>query len=295
MSPESLAAESLGIIVCTKRDLIGCMVLNELLPALAGCRVRVLLSNKTRAAEVALPELAEMKFLERDLPLGTVFPLVDRLGGGGRLATFEGLARRFGVSVDIVDNINAPAWVEEVRAFAPDAIISVRFSHIFKRPVFAIPRFGTYNVHPGALPRYAGLFSPFHCLLDGDEGRIGSTLHQVDVGIDTGPVVGVGYLPVDPDRSLLWHVLNAYRPGLERFLAMMAGWRRGEAVRTIPQDYALRDYRSMPDAAAFAAFRARGFRLFDPALYAELMAGFLPPGETGPLDAMGVPCCSAPA
>jgi len=294
-----MTAAPMRIIVCTKRDLIGALVLNELLPALADCRVRVLLSNKTRAAEVALPELAEMKFLERDLPLGTVFPLVDRLGGGGRLVTFAGVTGRFGVAVDIVDDINAPANVELVRAFAPDAIISVRFSHIFKRRVFGIPRFGTYNIHPGALPRYAGLFSPFHCLLDGDCESIGSTLHRVDDGIDTGPVIGVGALPIAPGRSLLWHVLNAYRPGLERFLAMVEGWRRGDLPEPIPQDFSLRHYRSMPDAEAFAAFRARGLHLYDPAEYAEILAGFLPPelqvATASADDDVGGPCCYAPA
>ena len=38
------------LIVCTKRDLAGAIVLNTLLPRLAGCAVTVLLSDKTRAA-----------------------------------------------------------------------------------------------------------------------------------------------------------------------------------------------------------------------------------------------------
>jgi len=270
-------AEPLRIIICTKRDLIGCLILNQLLPRLAGCDLRVLLSNKTRPAEGAVAELAEMKFLERDLPLDTIFPMVDALGGGGRLATFQGLARRFDLTVDVVTGINTPESEELVRAFRPDAIISIRFSHIFKRRIFDIPRFGTFNVHPGALPRYAGLFAPFHCMLDGAPS-IGATLHRVDDGIDTGPVVGIGHLPIDPARSLLWHVANAYWPGLEHFLRMVDAWQSGGAVEAMAQDFSHRLYRSMPDAATFADFRARGFKLYDPAQYAELLAGFLPPG-----------------
>ena len=293
MSP---AVAPMGVIVCTKRDLVGCLVLNRLLPALAGCRVRVLLSNKTRAAETVVPELAEMKFFERDLPLDTVFPLVDALGGGGKLETFAGLGRRFGVAVDVVDDINSPASIALVRDFAPDAIISARFSLIFKRSVFDIPRFGTYNVHPGGLPRYAGLFAPFHCLLDG-ESRIGSTLHRVDDGIDSGPVIGVGELPIEAERSLLWHVLNAYQPGLELFLAMVEAWRRGGRLDPVAQDFSRRRYRSMPDAEAFAQFRAHGFRLTDPAEIAAILGDFLPPGivPAPASDDVGAPCCYAPA
>lgn len=289
------AAAPISLLVCTKRDLVGCLVLNRLLPALSDCRIRVLLSNKTRAAETMVPELAELKFFERDLLLDTVFPLVDGLGGGGRLATFAGLARRFGVAIDVVEDINAPAAIALVQDFAPDAILSARFSLIFRRPVFEIPRFGTYNVHPGALPHHAGLFAPFHCMLDG-EGRIGSTLHRVDAGIDSGPVIGVGELPIDPERSLLWHVLNAYQPGLELFLAMVEAWRRGDQPEPVAQDVSQRHYRSMPDAAAFAAFRAKGFRLTDPAELAAILGDFLPPeiALTPKGDEVGAPCCYAP-
>jgi hypothetical protein len=278
----------LRIIVCTKRDLAGALVLNQLLPRLAGCTVTVLLSDKTRPAEQTVPELVELKYLERGLPIDTLFPLIDRIGGdGGRMATLEGVARRFGVPVTQVDDINSPSAVALVEAFAPDVMVSIRFSHIFKRRVFELPRWGTYNLHPGALPRYAGLFAPFRAMVDGED-RIGCTVHRVDDGIDTGPVVGVGWLPVRSDRSLLWHVVNAYRPGLGLFLGMLDVLGGGGGVEAAPQDFAERRYGSMPDAAGFAAFRARGLRLFDPVEYAALLAEFMPEG-------MGVPSVGSPS
>ncbi len=282
------------IIVCTKRDLIGGLVLNALLPELAGCTVTVLLSDKTRPTEQTVPDLAEMKYLERDLPINTVFPLVDSLGGpGGKLATLAGLSRRFSVAVEVVDDINAPEAVAMVQAFRPDVILSIRFSHIFQAAVFDLPRFGTYNIHPGALPQYAGLFAAFRCMLDGQD-RIGCTLHRVDAGIDTGPVVGIGWLPVQPERSLLWHVANAYAPGLELFYEMLAILRRGGTIHERGQDRSARRYGSLPDAQAFARFRAAGFRLYQPEEYAELLGGFLPTG-LALSNEMGEPCCFARA
>lgn len=281
------------IVVCTKRDLAGTLVLNELLPRLSGCRVLVLLSDKTRAAEQAVPELAELKFLERDLPVDTLFPLVDGMGGGGRLATLEGVAARFGVPVQVVEDAAGPPVQALLHDFAPDLMVSARFSHIFRRPVFEIPRLGTYNIHPGALPHYAGLFAVFRGLLDG-QARIGCSLHRVDEGVDTGPVVGIGWLPVEPGRSLLWHVVNAYRPGLDLFTGMVEALRAGETVTAVPQDRAGRRYRSLPDTADFAAFRARGLRLFDPAEYGKVLAGFMP--DTMVRDGAGrEPCFCARA
>jgi folate-dependent phosphoribosylglycinamide formyltransferase PurN len=297
------------ILLCTKRDLVGALVLNQLMPHLAGDQVMVLLSDKTRPAEKSLPELAEMKFLERDLPLDTLFPLVDRMGvKGAPQATFNGIAARYGTPMHTLSDINCPESEALVRDFAPDLILSVRFSLIFKRPVFDIPPLGTWNVHPGALPRYAGLFAPFRSMLEG-QSRIGCTLHRIDDGIDTGPVVGIGWLPVNRRHSLLWHVVRAYQPGLDLFVDMLAGLRQGRAPQLMMQDGTQRVYVSMPDAAQFRAFADNGLCLSDPDEYREIIAGFLPPGLNLPdavltalepaagkrPDQMGAPCCYARA
>jgi hypothetical protein len=272
------------IIVCTKRDLIGCTLLNEVLPQLSGHHVTVLLSDKTRNAETTVPELGELKYLERDLPIGTLFPMIDRLVETGgdpdwsrpALATFASVPERFGVAVRVMDSITRPETVDLVRSLAPDIIISIRFSHIFRRSVFDIPRFGTFNVHPGELPRYAGLFPSMRTMADGD-AKLGCTLHRVDDGIDTGPVVGIGFEDVHPGRSLLWHIPRTYRPGIALFMEMLKTLERGETVTETVQDPSGRIYASMPDAAAFADFKAKGFRLYDPGEYRDMLAGFLPP------------------
>lgn len=295
-----MTAKPLRILLCTKRDLAGSLILNRLLPRLAGDTVMVLLSDKTRPVENAVPELAEMKFLERELPVDTLFPLADLLGLGERapLVTFNGAAARFGVPVKVVTNINGPDSEALVRDFAPDIIISARFSLIFRANIFNIPRLGTYNVHPGALPRYAGLFAPFRCLVEGSD-RIGCTLHRVDDGIDTGPIVGIGWLPVEPERSLLWHVLNTYQPGLDLLLHMLDDIRLGRPVKVEAQDRSQRQYGSLPDLDAFRAFRQKGTRLYDPVDYMDILRGFLSPGTELPSavsgEGWGASCCCAHA
>lgn len=305
----------MNIVLCTKRDLAGALVLNQLMPHLAGDRVMVLLSDKTRPAEKAQPELAEMKFLERDLPVDVLFPLIDRRGDDGApLATFAGIQSRYGVSFHTLSNINDETALTLLGDFAPDIVLSARFSLIFKQPAFDIARLGTWNVHPGALPHYAGLFAPFRSLVDG-QPAIGCTLHRIDDGIDTGPVAGIGWLPTDPARSLLWHVVNTYRPGLELFLALLDDLRHGRDPALTRQDRAQRQYLSMPAADQFAAFHAKGLRLSDRDEFLDIVAGFLPPGMAVPAavtealdaieaappgtaataDKVGAPCCCAHA
>ncbi|MGE4280739.1 MAG: formyl transferase [Magnetospirillum sp.] len=291
------------VVLCTKRDLAGALVLNQVLPKLVGDEVVVLLSDKTRPVEKDVPELAEMKFLERDLPVDTLFPLIDRDPcPDTALATFEGVVARYGVEMRVVDSINDAETEEFLRAFAPDIMLSARFSLIFRRNVFDIPRYGTYNVHPGALPRYAGLFAPFRCMLEGGDS-IGCTLHRVDDGIDTGPIIGIGWLPVDPSRSLLWHVVNTYGTGLELFFHMLDGLRRGEEPQPQIQDSSQRAYGSLPGAEAFAAFHQKGLKLFDPQEYMEILHGFVPEHSYSHIEAVAgaatdkvrASCCCAHA
>ncbi|CAA7621434.1 Methionyl-tRNA formyltransferase [Magnetospirillum sp. LM-5] len=295
----SQAKKGLRILVCTKRDLAGAMVLNQVLAHLAGDQVMVLLSDKTRPVENAVPELAEIKFLERDLPIDTIFPLIDATGDDTcHHATFDGLARRYGIPIQVVADINGPEGESLVRAFAPDIILSARFSLIFKPNIFEIPPLGTYNVHPGALPRYAGLFAPFRCMLDGAK-RIGCTLHQVDRGIDTGPIAGIGWIDIDPARSLLWHVTQTYRPGLELFFQVLDGLREGRQPVLTQQDRSQRAYGSLPGADSFKDFAAKGLRIYDPADYLEELRSFVPEALHARIDhlahtaakGVGASCC----
>ena len=272
--------QSLRIVLCTKQDLVGALILNHLLPLLAGHQIRILLSNKTRDAECSIAELAQLKYLERDLPVGTMFPLVDALEGRhGTKLTFKGLAKTYQVPIDVVGDVNHPQCVADLAAFAPDIILSVRFSSIFRAPVIALPRIGILNIHPGALPHYAGLFPSFRALLN-DDPRIGASLHWVDASIDGGPLLGIAWTPTDPAKGLLWHVFKSYYGGLDLFLDMLPRLAAGEAVEGLVQDASQRVYRSLPKADSVAEFVRRGLIWFDPAEYAQTLGLFLPDGIT---------------
>ncbi|MFI0975980.1 formyl transferase [Streptomyces sp. NPDC021093] len=274
------------ITVCTKRDLPGCVALNHLLPGLAGHRVQVLMSEVDRAGEHSVPELARLKRFERDVPNRALFERLDALEAPpGRLLSFGHLGRRYGLRCRSVREINKGDGLWLLREFAPDLIISVRFSLIFRDEVLSLPRLGVLNVHPGELPRYAGLFSPFWSLLEGQES-IGCTVHWIDAGIDTGPVLGLGRLPVDPARSLVWHVAHTYPQGVAALLNVLPEVLAGRTVPSLRQDGRKRCYRSLPGVRDIAAFHDRGLRLIAPGDHRELLGPFTTvetPRAVGPL------------
>lgn len=263
------------ILFCTKNDIFGAVILNKILPQLKDHQVKVLLSDKTRAEENSVPELVEEKFLERDFPLNLIFPLIDAQPLCGELLTFEGCARQFNVSISTTLNINNAESEKMIRDWAPDIIVSARFSLIFKSNIEKIPPLGIFNIHPGALPGYAGLCAPLRGLLHGDP-QLGCTLHQVDEGIDTGPIYAVAYLKAQPEKSVFGHIAQLYQLGLENLLRLLADFSSGRKPELKVQDPAAFRYFKLPDTQAFDTLRTLGVEPVNYEIYSELISQFIP-------------------
>ena len=268
------------LLVCTKRDLHGARLLNRLLPSLTGHElVGVWLSDKQRPAEAELPELAELACLERHLPVDLLFPLVDALppalADTAPAASFHGLARRHGVNLSVFDEL--PDAATRLAALAPDLVIVARFSHLFDAAALAVPRFGLLNLHPGHLPRYAGLHAPLRSVLEG-ETQLACSVHWITAGIDDGPLVAVHRTPFDPAGGLYTQIGELYALALPTVQAVIAACAAGERPPGTPQDRRLRRYRSLPGPDDFRAFAARGLRLWQADAYRAQLSAFLPPG-----------------
>lgn len=272
------------IAICAKLDLFGAIALNHLLPRLAGHNVAVFYSNKRRNDEVAVPELARLRLIERDLPLGVLFPLIEQAPPlSPAFRTFRQLAEAYGLTGTILTNLRADGDRPLLAAFQPDLILSVRFSLIFPQALIDLPRHGIINVHPGRLPSYGGLFAPFRQMLNGEE-TLGCTVHMVDRGIDTGPILAVEPVPLDPSRSMIWHSARLYAAGARRAADFVDRLAAGQPLRPEPQDPSARAYYRFPTNEEFAAFAARGFETVKSDDYIECLRLFLPSIDLGAID-----------
>lgn len=269
----SPSVRPMRILLCTKNDLPALVAANHLADALRGHEVFIWLSDKTRSAEREQADLDLMRFFERELPMRWLLPEADARGlppAPGQLLSFPTLAASLGSPITVVPRLSAVAG--RMRALQPDLVVSVRFSHIFPAELIGVPKHGILNVHPGYLPEFGGLYTPFHQMAAG-RSRIGVTLHRVDEGIDTGPIVDMASIPVDPQRSLLWHVAETYPAALPALRAAIERLARGEEVAATAQDPVRRRYYALPSTDEMAAFQRR-FRLASPADFADIMARF---------------------
>jgi len=115
----------------------------------------------------------------------------DRASGRGReikMPPVKTLAQELGLPLIQPEKLRAPEAMDQLRAWAPDLIVVAAFGQILKKDVLDLPRYGCINVHASLLPRWRGA-APIHAaILAGDE-EIGVTIMQMDVGLDTGPML----------------------------------------------------------------------------------------------------------
>lgn len=104
-------------------------------------------------------------------------------------------ARQLGASVLQPDDVNSPATIAALRAFAPDLGISVAYDQILRCGILTLPRLGCINAHAGRLPAYRGRNVINWAIING-ETELGLTTHVIDEGIDTGPILGQCTVPI---------------------------------------------------------------------------------------------------
>ena len=84
-----------------------------------------------------------------------------------------------------------------VADLAPDVAVVVAFGHILREPLLSTPRHGCVNVHFSLLPRWRGMSPVQQALMHGDQWT-GVSIIRMDAGVDTGPLLGVQPVAIDP-------------------------------------------------------------------------------------------------
>jgi len=89
-------------------------------------------------------------------------------------------------------------WLEEHKV---ELVVLAGYMHLLTTPFLARFRGRIVNVHPSLLPAFPGTKAIEDALAAGVE-TTGVTVHYVDEGIDTGPVIRQEPVPVEPRETL---------------------------------------------------------------------------------------------
>ncbi len=84
--------------------------------------------------------------------------------------------------------VNSDEEVAAIRSFAPDLLYQAG-PGITKERVFRAAPMGMLHIHHGILPAIRGIASPEWAAREGRPDWLGVTLHLIEAGLDTGPIV----------------------------------------------------------------------------------------------------------
>lgn len=120
-----------------------------------------------------------------------VYTQPDRPAGRGQKLTaspVKTLAMQHELPIYQPLSLRDEAAQNTLKALAPDVMVVVAYGLLLPQTVLDIPRFGCVNVHPSLLPRWRGAAPIQRTILAGDK-QTGVATMQLDVGMDTGPIL----------------------------------------------------------------------------------------------------------
>lgn len=184
--------------------------------------------------EFALPSLDMLRKSRHTL---AVFTQPDR--PVGRHATLtppptKAYALEHGIPVYQFEKIRLPEGVAALKSFTPDLMVTAAFGQILSAENLAIPKYGCINVHGSLLPKYRGA-APIQWAIINGETQTGITTMMTDIGMDTGDILLVDRIAIDPDETAGELFSRMAALGAETLSKTIVALEAGKLIRT-PQD-----------------------------------------------------------
>lgn len=138
-------------------------------------------------------------FYQADGIAGVVRSVASRLrpfAGSSQVSLARSVAERCPTARHVhLDDLHAAESRALLTSLAPD--LGVVFAAYRLQPsVFTIPRLGCLNLHLGRAPEFRGSSPAFYEMLEGVPA-VGVTIHRINEGLDSGPIIEQESFPLD--------------------------------------------------------------------------------------------------
>jgi len=243
--------------------------------------------------EFAVPSLKAL--VKGGYDIVGVFTQPDRpVGRGHKLQAcpVKQCALENGLEVFQFEKVKTPEGVAQLKALAPDVVVTAAFGQILTQELLDIPVYGTVNVHASLLPGYRGSAPINWCILNGEK-EAGVTIMLTDIGIDTGDMLKAVSTQIGEFETAGELTVRLSEMGAELLVPTLAGYLAGD-IRPVKQDEALASYQPMLDKAmgeidwnlpaGTIACRVRGLNPW-PCAYTDMEGGRLKIYLAKPVDA----------
>lgn len=159
-----------------------------------------------------------------------------------------------------VPSVNDPVTREHLVRLAP-AVVVVNGTRILSAETLSCVPAPFINTHAGITPAYRGVHGGYWALADGRPDLVGTTVHLVDTGIDTGNVVAQATFRPEPEDCFATYPLLHVAHGIPLLLEAVAAALEGRLATTRSLADAPSKLRTHPTAWGYLWRRAtRGVR-----------------------------------
>lgn len=128
-----------------------------------------------------------------------VYTQPDRPAGRGQQVTMSAVkqcALKHRLPVEQPQTLKDPAAIERLAQWSADLMIVVAYGLLLPKTALDTPRRGCVNIHASLLPRWRGA-APIQRAIQAGDSESGVTIMQMDVGLDTGPMLLERVTPID--------------------------------------------------------------------------------------------------
>lgn len=139
-----------------------------------------------------------------------------------------------------------PAFVEELASYKADLQVVVAF-RMLPEVVWAMPKYGTFNVHAALLPKYRGA-APINWAVINGETETGVTTFFLDHDIDTGRIINRKTFAIPDDADVEYVYDGLMELGAELALETVEKVLKGDGVVESKEQSDYADDKELPVA-----------------------------------------------
>jgi folate-dependent phosphoribosylglycinamide formyltransferase PurN len=173
----------------------------------------------------------------------------------GRQISFE-KAKFADAEIADVGSVNSPDVMNLLQAAKPDVVVVSGTSILDGTLLECLRSTPLINIHCGITPRYRGNHGAFWAVVNGDWANVGTTVHFVDSGIDTGEIIAQESIELESDDNPRTIGLKQYAVGIRLLSEAISGICSGATSAIRRNDLDSRLY-SSPTFTGYLRFRNR--------------------------------------
>jgi len=158
------------------------------------------------------------------------------------------LARHHGIPLVFCSTLNDAGVLQFLERQKPSLVVFTG-GGILRQSVLERAGLGVVNCHMGILPPYRGMDVVEWALLEDRPDRLGLSVHLMDKGIDTGPLLSVRPIALEPGDTSLARLLERFEPLMcEEIVDASVRFLRGEITPRPQRPEDGKQYFRMPPA-----------------------------------------------